>query len=57
MRNLVSKNRARSIAILRIPAEPAIRYGNITIPHVTRHAEPLLIPRMKESVIGFFIQI
>lgn len=42
------------MAILFTPAEPAIRYGNITIPHVARQAEPLLKPRMNESVIRAF---
>jgi hypothetical protein len=49
--NRVKRKRERSITILFTPAEPAIRYGNITIPHVTRQAEPLLNPSIKESVI------
>jgi hypothetical protein len=42
------------MAIFFEPDESAIRNGNITIPHVARHAEPLLSPSIRESVIAFF---
>ena len=53
----MNKNRERSVAILFTSADPAIRYGNITIPHVARQAEPLLNPNIRDSVMVFFIQI
>ena len=52
----MSKNREISFAIFLTPADPDIRYGNNTIPQVARHAEPLLKPKINESVTGFFFK-
>jgi hypothetical protein len=53
--NRVSMKMERSIEIFLTPADPDIKYGNITIPHVATQAEPLLKPRINESNIQYIL--